>query len=331
MSEIDHAAIGLADESPLTTELAQADETPLAVETPEPTEPEQPEEAKTTEPEPASGNTPFEFGGREWASQEEADQAFRSWEGRIKAEQSKVKDYESRINEYWDYVQAVSKENQQFRTQMETTEPKAEAKDEGIDFQKITRLMEIAKNQGYDPMTIGMKAYAQMAEERFNKTLDEKVKAISEPIEHMQAERQEREADKNMFVWAQGLKASDGQPAYPELQSSSLDEGLVTSVHRIWKELSRTYGPQYAYSTHGFDYAFRLAKDLSPTPVPPSQNRDEQGRFLPARAAASASAEVAGSQPNPVKPNRTESQQMLDELAAIKPVKIGETELGFYE
>lgn len=326
--EIDHSALGLVSEAPSFEEPIQTEETATAAAESEPTGEEPTEEAKAGLEAEATGSAPYAFGGREWASQADAEQSFKSWEGRIQAEQAKVKDYESRLHEYWDYIQAVSKENQDFRSKAEKPEPKAEAKDEGLDLAKVQRLMEIAKTQGYDPSVIGMKALAQMQEERFTKLVDEKLSAVQAPLQNMEAQRQEATADRNMFMWAQGLKTQDGSPAYPELQSASLNENLVTAVHRVWKDLSKTYGPEYGYSAHGFDYAFRLAKDLFPQPDKP---RDEQGRFIPSRAAASASAEVAGTQPNPVRPKRTESQRALDELAAIQPVKIGTEELGFYE
>jgi hypothetical protein len=328
---IDHAALGLTDETPDSDVPALSEETATAAATSEPTESVPDLQAQPSEAEPASGELPkYQFGGREWANQEEAEQSFKSWEGRIQAEQSKVKDYSSRLNEYWDYIQAVSKENQEFRAKAAAPAPEVK-KDEGVDFNRIQKLMEIARDQGYDPLAVGIKAYHQMSDELIQKTIDEKLRVVSEPIETMQAERQEAEADRNMFLWAQDLKSKDGTPAYPELQSGSLNEGLTTVVHRVWKELSKTYGPQYGYSAHGFDYAFRLAKDMYHPAPQEEKPRDEQGRFLPSRAAAQASAEVAGSTPNPVKPRRTETQEMLEELAAIKPLKIGETDLGFYE
>ena len=290
---------------------------------------------------------PFSFAGREWTSREQAENDFRSWEGRIQAEQATVRDYEKRLNEYWDYVQAVTRENEELQAQEEAylqapdevNAPRADAPK--IDFDQIGRLMEIARNQGMDPMAIGMKAYAAQAEKVYEDRLEARIAAVESPIIEMQNASVEQTADREMFLWAQSVRDENGQPAFPELQKGSLNEDLVVNVHRVWKQLAREFGPQYAYSAPGFDYAYRLAYDLTPRQDQggPSQGqdsgrpRDDQGRFLPAQSAASAASDITGNQPNPSRSRAPKSsmQEMLEELTAIQPVKIGTTDLGFYE
>jgi hypothetical protein len=141
-------------------------------------------------------------------------------------------------------------------------------------------------------------------------------------------------ADRQMFLWARDLKDSNGNPAFPELQAANLDENLVVNIHRLWKQLANEFGAKYAYSAPGFDYAYRLAKDLTPR-----QNqthgmaRDAQGRFVSSQAAAAAASDLSGNLSNPAQPRaqRSQVQEMLEELTAMKPVKIGSTDLGFYE
>ena len=202
-------------------------------------------------------------------------------------------------------------------------------------------LMEIARNQGMDPMAIGMKAYAAQAEKVYEDRLEARIAAVESPIIEMQNASVEQTADREMFLWAQSVRDENGQPAFPELQKGSLNEDLVVNVYRAWKQLAREFGPQYAYSAPGFDYAYRLAYDLTPRQdqggpsqgQDPGRPRDDQGRFLPAQSAASAASDITGNQPNPSRSRAPKSsmQEMLEELTAIQPVKIGTTDLGFYE
>jgi hypothetical protein len=169
--------------------------------------------------------------------------------------------------------------------------------------------------------------------------LNERMAAVEAPLQNMQNATAEQTADREMFLWAQGLKDANGAAAFPDLQAKGLDEGLVLSVHRIWKQLSREFGPKYAYSAPGFDYAYRLAKDMAPraasapTAVSPEAPRDAQGRFLSTQSAAAAASDISGNQLNPTRdrPKKSSTQEMLEELSAIKSVKIGGTDLGFYE
>jgi len=287
---------------------------------------------------------PFSFGGREWASREAAENDWKSWEGRIQSEQSKVRDYEARINEYWDYVQAVSRENDEFRAKSTAeTEKTATPAAPTVDFDQIGRIMEIARNQGMDPMAVGMKAYAAQAEKVYEHKLSERLAAVEGPIQDIQNASAEKTADREMFLWAQGLKDSTGSPAFPDLQPSSLNEDLVVNVHRVWKQLSREFGAKYAYSAPGFDYAYRLAQDMTPARAitdapaagmpPQDMARDASGRFTSGASAAAASSDLTGNQPNPTRARQVKSptQEMLEELSAIQPLKIGSTELGFFE
>ena len=363
MSDFDPMTLGIVDDSAASGGLFDdAIESAPAAEAVEQTAPDGQLEAQTEEPDsaapPADGVEsvdtppadapvePFSFGGREWKSRDEAEHSFKSWEGRIQAEQAKVRDYEARINEYWDYVQAVSRENDEFRKSSETPAPtgKEVPTAPSVDFDQIGRIMEIARNQGMDPVAVGMKAYAAQAEKVYEHKLNERLAAVEAPVTQMQDAAVENNADREMFLWAQELKDTTGNSAYPELQKDGLDENLVVNIHRTWKQLAREFGPQYAYSAPGFDYAYRLAKDLTPAansgqqtaqaqPETVSQEvvRDAQGRF--SNSAAEASSDLAGNQPNPVRARvpKTATQEMLEELTALKPVKIGTTELGFYE
>lgn len=336
---MDKLAIGLADESPEVTEVEVAAE-PVAETAPaEQPAPTKEAEAQATEAEPQAAAEvaaeAFEFGGKSWQSKEEAEQSWKSWEGRIRAEQERAKSHEQRVNEYWEYVQAVSKENEDLRAATQPKEPEKEAPK--VDFDRIGRLMDAAQKQGIDPMSVGIRAYAEMAEAVYSQKLEDRLKAVEAPIHQMEEAKAVSEADRQMFLWAQGLKGGAGESLYPELQSSNLNEPLARTVYRVWKELASEFGAKYAYSAPGFDYAYRLAKDVMPAQaqatIDANRARDAQGRFTSMQADAEAASGITGTNPNPVKPKaqRSETQQMLDELSAIKTVQIGETDLGFYE
>ena len=57
----------------------------------------------------------YQFGGKEWDSIDQAEQAFKSWDGRIKAEQEKAEKYALQLSDYYEYVQKVGKENEELR------------------------------------------------------------------------------------------------------------------------------------------------------------------------------------------------------------------------
>lgn len=286
--------------------------------------------------EPASVSEPYLFGGREWKDQAEAEQSWKSWEGRIQAEQGRNKELSQNLQNYWDYVQAVSKENEEFRTQLGKAQPAPEVKAEekekegGIDFDQIGRLMSMARTQGLDPMTVGIRAYAAQAEKMVEAKIADRVASLEQHVEQTQEANLVQNADKEMFVWAQGLKYDTGQPAYPELQKEGLNQEFVSNVYRTWKKLGEEFGVKYAYSLAGFDYAYRLSREIAAAAAPPAA-RDERGRFTASNEAARAASDITGTQPNPTKRvAKTETQLMLEELDAVKPVKFGTTDLGFF-
>lgn len=293
---------------------------------------------------PAAQSEPFEFGGRTWGSREEAEHSWKSWEGRIQAEQATSTELRKLVNEYWDYVQNVSKENEAYRAQIEkpaATEVEA-AQSPAIDFDQIGRLMKLAQSNGLDPMTVGIKAYAQQAEKAYDAKLEARLATIERPIQDMENRQVETQAEQQMFLWAQGVKRNDGETAFPELQRESLDEAFAARLYGTWKRLGEEFGVKYAYSIPGFDYAYRLTRETMPQPAPaptpgpgrtnsPAVRRDAQGRFTSLGDDARAASEITGTQPNPTKREaRQTTQEALEELTAMKPVRIGETDLGFF-
>src|SRR3972149_980113 len=108
MADFDPMTLGIVDDSAASGGLFDdAIESAPAAEAVEQTAPDeqpeaQPEEPDSTEPadtSPADAPVePFSFGGREWKCRDEAEHSFKSWEGRIQAEQAKVRDYEARLN-----------------------------------------------------------------------------------------------------------------------------------------------------------------------------------------------------------------------------------------
>src|SRR3990172_6045225 len=104
MADFDPMTLGIVDDSAASGGLFDdAIESAPAAEEVEQTAPDGQLEAQTEEPDsaapPADGVEsvdtppadapvePFSFGGREWKSRDEAEHSFKSWEGRIQAEQ----------------------------------------------------------------------------------------------------------------------------------------------------------------------------------------------------------------------------------------------------
>jgi hypothetical protein len=291
----------------------------------------------------------FKFLGRDWESLTKAEEVLGSQEGRISKANETIRGHEQRINEYWDYVQAVSKENEELRAAAEAkvqaqAEPeKAEGSRETW-MKQVKLAMQIATQRGIDPNEVLMHAIEERLMQETEKRINERVEASTQPLREYEQQRQVDTAQQALFKWAQG-QGVEGSARYPELQKSALyaqdgklsdneNTKFVGTLYEIFNHFA-TQNPQFAYSGPGFDYAYRLAKEfhgMAPTPAATAapQSRDENGRFL-SNGAARAASELSGTNASLDRPARDEVQDRLKDLGKHSTIKIGSTDLGFYE
>jgi len=332
-------AAGTQDDPSAETAATDSTEEPAADEDGTDATPAPGREAQTSEP--------FVWAGQEYRSKEDAEQDSRTWRGRLQAEQSRGAERDKQINEYWEYAQAISKENDELRARFESpdtnkktaTEADATSTVEGVDWDRLARVRANAEKLGLDPVATVIRAYDQdvskLMEKKLSTLLDERLRGIEEPVRSMEEAKTVNSANREMFLWAQSQK--NGQAAaYPELQKDTLDEGFTSTMFQVWDRLGKEYGPKYAYSAAGIDYAYRLTRDAigkpAGSPAPSSAPRDANGRFTAANADGQASSEMAGTNVNPTKTvKKSWAKEALEELGAHRPLKNGETELGFYE
>ena len=351
MTEISHTVLGIIDEEPsdveaevepVETESAgpeteqdssqqvQPDETPPEVEAQTGTEDVPPEQ-------PAQVSEPFKFLGKEWESIAKAEEVLGSQEGRISKLNESNALYAQRLNEYWEYIQAVDAELKELRSKA-TQEPAKESEEKAVSeddeeewYQTVRTAMELGKSRGIDPLEVAIQAVNQRFEKKLNDKLESRLAEATQPIRELEENRAETEAQTNLFVWGQ-------KQGYPELQRESLDQPFVAELYKTFKSLAAQY-PQFAYSGTGFDYAYRLTKDhyapasaQAATPgSAPQPARDEKGRFIGSNAAASAASDMSGTTADLNRPKPDEVQEMLQSLGKIKPITVGETNLGFFE
>lgn len=292
----------------------------------------------------AAAQESFDWAGKTYKSREDAENDTKAWLGRLEQAQELAETRTKQANEYYEYVTAISKENDMLRERLEALDkgdsapaPNGKDKEKGvgpIDWDQLARIRAHAEKLGMDPVATVLKTYHEKMEAAYEEKLQKRLESISAPIEQMEQEKMATQANRELFLWAQSQRLRDGRAAYPELQKEAVDEAFITKMYDIWGKLNSQYGAAFAYSAGGIDFAYRLAKEGTPAPSPSpaaSPPRDAQGRFMPARNDAATASELTGTQPNPAKPRKSRVQEALEELGAHKPVKHGETELGFFE
>jgi hypothetical protein len=349
---MDAQTLGIIDESdsPVDSTTETPEASPAVEAQPEQTLPV----ADIVVPEPAAAvlaevqSNGFRFLGKDWESAAKAEEVLGSQEGRITKANETIRGHEARINEYWDYVQAVSKENEELRVAAEErAQPKedASAQAEGSReswMKQVKLAMQIATQRGIDPNEVLMHAMEERLMQETEKRISERVEASTQPLREYEQAKQIDTAQQTLFRWAQGQSVS-GSVRYPELQKDALykdgrlsdndNTKFVGTLHEIFNHFA-TQNPQFAYSGPGFDYAYRLAKEFhsAPPAAAPStpQLRDDSGRFL-SNGAARAASELSGTSPTLDRPDNDSTQRALKELGKHSTIKIGNTDLGFYE
>ena len=295
------------------------------------------------------GKGPIAFAGKEWDSYEAIEQSFKSFDGRVRAAEERAQDYETRLADYYEYVQNVGKENEELRAQLNGATPAADdatpasgepAGPTEVDMAKILRVAKIAEERGIDPVEAALKLYHSESQTVMDARLAEMEKKLSAPLEEMSATAEEAQAERELFKWAQDLKDAEGKHRYPMLQSgeNGVDEEFVGNVYQAWSALGQTYGAKYAYSQTGLDQAYRLAAEYaeqqggSPAAPAPTQPKRQSASRTLANADAEAASDLTGETPNINRPKKTPGKQALEELGMLSEVKIdGGESLGFYE
>ena len=287
---------------------------------------------------------PIELAGKEYPSLEEADQAMRSWDGRIRASEEKSRDYEQRLSDYYEYVQNVGKENEELRAQAGTAIPEGEADTPAapteVDMNRVLELAKVAELQGAEPMEAIAKIYDMESKKIMDHRLTEMEERLSAPMEQMQEQATEAQAERELFQWAQDEVDEDGDIKYPMLQQDNLDPDFIGNVYEAWASLGQKFGAAYAYSQVGIDYAYDLAQDYALSEEGGYEeegvSEDELSGVSQAREYTNADAEVAsdltGETPILDRPKRTAGKAALQELQDLKEVSFDDGEsLGFYQ
>jgi hypothetical protein len=119
-------------------------------------------------------------------------------------------------------------------------------------------------------------------------------------------------------------------------------------MYSAWQKLADK-NPQLGFSPEGVDYAYRLAREFhdsaatkaSAEEVPETVQapnkvaaaRGANGRFKKAETAAAESASVggAGFDPTTEPVSQDEGMAMMERMAAVRTVKPGNEDLGFFE
>jgi hypothetical protein len=312
--------------------------------------------------------TKFTFLGKEYDSQEAAEQALGSWEGRIKAEQTRRQDSNQRLEEYWRYVEEARAKNQELVKRLEELEKgepaeKEEPKNfvESIDWEQVQRVQQIAEQQGYDPLTTGVRMVVENMDKHYQGKMDELRAELSAPIEAQQDQQAFDKASEEIFVWAQSQENEDGTPFYPELartEDGVTDPVFATNMYSAWRKLAEQ-NPEFGFSPESMDYAYRLAKEfhesavssdggISPDGGTPTESetletgkapsqatvaRDAKGRFVSSEDAAVEAASTGTQAVDPTTPGAPvdESAALLAKWDKIKTVQHGDEDLGFFE
>lgn len=341
------------EESDPTSIEAEAEDTPDELEDPEgedsveatddaPDEDTHAEEEGGTDEEDSDG--PILFAGREWDSLEQIEQSFKSWEGRIGASEEKVRDYETRLTDYYEYVQEVGKENEQLRARLsgeapapEGTPAPAAEKPVGVNMKRILNVAKLAEERhGIDKTEAALKLYDEEMRAVMDGRLSEMEQKLSQPFETAKDQALTAQAEREFFSWGQGTQAEDGSARYPMLQADNLDEGFVSNVYEAWQAIGQKFGPQYQFSQLGLDQAYSLAEryaiqtgEFEYADPTPSTVRTPSRRM--ANSDAEAASDLTGETPSLSRPKKSGSQTALEELGAHKEVTIGGESLGFYE
>lgn len=349
---------GSVDDTPSAQESTDAD-TPSADVEATPAGEDKAEPTDQDTPDQANPPSPYNFRGKSFQTPEELydhfEQVLSSREGHVRKEQEKAAEFEKQLQQYWSYIEELEGKKPSTEPTKETKPAEATSV---VDIKKIQNIIEIAKRQGWDPTVVGLQVMAEELSKSFDAKLDQKLASVSEPIQQIQRYGEEVANQQSLFRWAQSVTDADGTAVYPELGATP--EGLtnpdaVKYIYVAWDELSKA-DPQFAYSQLGFDYAYKVGKELieeaaeyerkqnpaghgtrpapsqgsATTPSGATPSRDEKGRFV---SEVRASGDLVGTNVSPVAVGRklTEEEAILKRMANTKPVKRGETNLGFYE
>lgn len=286
---------------------------------------------------------PVTLAGVEYASLEEADQAIRSWDGRLKSANETIKARDTALSDYYEYVQNVGRENEELRAQHGTppegTEDAAPVTPTEVDMTRVMELAKLAELQGAEPMEALAKIYDMESKKIMDAKLVEMEERLSAPMEEMATQATEAQAERELFAWAQNEVDEDGDIKYPMLQQEHLDPDFIGNVYEAWSALGKKFGAAYAYSQVGIDYAYSLAQDYaldSGEYEEQGVSEDEPSGVSQAREYTNADAEVAsdltGETPVLDRPKLTAGKAALKELQDMKEVSFDDGEsLGFYQ
>jgi hypothetical protein len=300
----------------------------------------------------------FSFLGKEYDTLEAAEQAFKSWDGRIQAETTRRQDAEKRNEEYYRYVDETAKLNQELTQRVAALEGQGsdnggqpqEPKDfaESLDWNQITNVMSIAANNGEDPQMVGMRMIAEQMGNHFNERLSSMQSELSAPMEAARDADQFDTAAAQLFQWAGSVENDQGEALYPELAGPNGTVGnpeFVRLMYSTWENLARQ-NLEFAFMQEGVDYAYRLASD-SMAQEPSAESVAETGGATPDEpapgaqdplavsknaAAEAASVGTGGLDPTTNAVPLSDDQKFMKRMGEIKQVRAHPDgpELGFY-
>lgn len=327
-----------------TTSAGEGAEETSETQTAEETEPQPPTEPGV----PSTAPEKFNFLGKEYRDLKHAEEVLGSGEGRIRVEQERVSKAEGQLQEYYQYVQETSSKNDELIARLNELEGKETKEEEApkkfvdsVDWEEISKVAEIARQQGYDPAVVTQKMFAEQLDGYIEKTIESRIGPIAETHQATEVEDRIEDAMDEVALWA----ADTGK--YPELDNSnkeSFSEDFIRSWYQTLEGFARS-NPLFGFSADGVDYAYRLTRDAfeaapkdgAPTsttePAAPTDNtpgRDTRGRFTKARNAA---ADVVNESKSTVKTDPTmdteEDDPLMKSIRSVKSVREGDFDLGF--
>jgi hypothetical protein len=305
---------------------------------------------KSQESTEGSVETGFTFRGKQYATQEEAEQEIGSWEGRLSAS-------DRRNHEYYAYVQEVKAQNERLNAELEGLKQKSDQGKEvpekepekpksfaeSLDWEALQRVKEYAESKGYDPTMVTMRAIAEHFDKHVGSAIEDKLSGINATLEEKKAADDWNRVENEVFDWASDAKNPDGNLAFPELnkESGEFSEEFVRLMYSTWNDLARD-NPAFGITPQAVDYAYRLTRDLATqlmeeeqakAKVEPGAAPDKEGEEL--RKARNADAETVGGTgahggANPLgKPAPRDGSDLLKEWEDIKHVEVDGHNLGY--
>jgi hypothetical protein len=203
----------------------------------------------------------FKFYGRDWKDTSEAEQHFRSMEGRVRAqgqEVSRLQGLVSEWNKFWEH------ESRQRAEASAKPEESKDAKPEekylkAIDWKAVEY---VTKQHG---QMAGLQAAIVQLGDHLEKNVlpqfDEKIQQVSEPERQRQEVAQADNYAKNWFYKTSQYVDGNGNPLWPELHETTpgYNDELARTTVDMWARIVRAY-PNFGLSRDGLDLAVTKAR-----------------------------------------------------------------------